>query len=54
MFTGRGAQYQNNPNAANIPATLYELDRAARSIRELSNLVDRKPSSIIFGKGKNE
>lgn len=54
MFTGRGARYQNNPNAADIPATLYELSRAARSIRELSGLVDRQPSSLIFGRGKNE
>lgn len=50
---GSGAQNQNQPNTAGVPDTLYELARAARSLRELADYLDRHPEALLTGKGKN-
>lgn len=43
----------NQPNTAGLPDTLYELARAARSLRELADYLDRHPEALLTGKGKN-
>ena len=48
-----GAPGQNQPNTAGLPDTLYELARAARSLRELADYLDRHPEALLTGKGKN-
>jgi paraquat-inducible protein B len=48
-----GAAGQNQPNTAGLPDTLYELARAARSLRELADYLDRHPEALLTGKGKN-
>lgn len=39
------------PESADVPQTLYELTRAARSLRELSDFLDRHPEALIEGRG---
>lgn len=46
-----GAQTSNAPESAGVPGTLYELSRAARSLRELSDYLDRHPEALLQGKG---
>jgi paraquat-inducible protein B len=41
----------NQPRTASVPATLYEVRRAARSIRELADAIDRNPQSLLTGRG---
>lgn len=48
-----GSGGQNQPNTAGLPDTLYELARAARSLRQLSDYLDRHPEALLMGKGKN-
>ena len=48
-----GSGPQNQANAAGLPDTLYELERAARSLRELADYLDRHPEALLMGKGKN-
>ena len=44
-----------NPAQADaLPETLYELTRAARSLRELANYLDRHPESLIAGRSGSE
>ena len=37
-----------------LPQTLYEVTRAARALRDLSDYLDRHPSSLITGRAANE
>jgi paraquat-inducible protein B len=46
-----GAQAIEAPGSAGLPSTLYELKRAARSLRELSDYLDRHPEALLRGKG---
>ena len=50
---GSGAQSQNAVQTAGIPDTLYELSRAARSLRELSDYLDRHPEALLQGKRRS-
>jgi paraquat-inducible protein B len=50
---GSGPQGQNGLQTAGIPETLYELSRAARSLRELSDYLDRHPEALLHGKARN-
>jgi paraquat-inducible protein B len=45
-----GGQSGSGPEQANMPRALYELTRAARSLRELADLLARQPDSLVFGK----
>ncbi len=45
-----GARYQNRANTEGLPETLYELGRAAKSLRELANYLDRHPEALIRGR----
>jgi paraquat-inducible protein B len=52
----QGVVRQNNlaataPGTAGLGGTLYELSRAARSLRELADYLDRHPEALIRGKG---
>ena len=47
---GSGGAAQNSVQSAGVPATLYELARAARSLRELSDYLDRHPEALLQGK----
>jgi paraquat-inducible protein B len=50
---GNAGTAQNSVQTAGLPATLYELTRAARSLRELSDYLDRHPEALLQGKGKS-
>jgi paraquat-inducible protein B len=41
----------SQPNTAALGNTLYELTRAARSVRELADYLDRHPEALLHGKG---
>lgn len=41
----------NGPESTTVPRAMYELTRAARSLRELSNYLQGHPNSVIFGRG---
>lgn len=41
-----------NPESATLPRALYELTRAAESLRALVDYLSRHPNSVIFGKGR--
>jgi paraquat-inducible protein B len=51
---GGGTQASEAPGSAGLPSTLYELKRAARSLRELSDYLDRHPEALLRGKGNGE
>ncbi|MGH7105066.1 MAG: intermembrane transport protein PqiB [Acetobacteraceae bacterium] len=40
------------PGSTTLPHALYELTRAAQSLRELSNYLEGHPNSVIFGRGR--
>jgi paraquat-inducible protein B len=42
---------QNKPETTGIGNALYELTRAARSLRELADYLDRHPEALLRGKG---
>ncbi|MDD2859606.1 MAG: MlaD family protein [Acidiphilium sp.] len=42
----------NAPESESLPRALYELTRAARSLRELTDYLSGHPNAIIFGKGR--
>lgn len=42
----------SNPEAGSLPRAIYELTRAARSLRELTDYLGSHPNSIVFGKGR--
>ncbi|MGH7915502.1 MAG: intermembrane transport protein PqiB [Candidatus Binataceae bacterium] len=44
----------NQPQSAGVPEALYELTRAARSLRELSDFLDRHPEALIEGRGVHQ
>ena len=41
-----------NPESGTLPHALYELTRAARSLRELTDYLNEHPNSLLFGKGR--
>jgi paraquat-inducible protein B len=41
------------PGTAGIGDSLYELSRAARSLRELADYLDRHPEALLKGKGQS-
>lgn len=53
VMTGNGAN-PNSVQTAALPETLYELTRAARSLRELADYLDRHPEALIEGKSRND
>jgi paraquat-inducible protein B len=42
---------RNTPGQGNIGETLYEVSKAARSLRELADYLDRNPSALLKGRG---
>jgi paraquat-inducible protein B len=42
----------SNPESGSLPQAIYELTRAARSLRELTDYLGSHPNSILFGKGR--
>ncbi|MBW4025180.1 MAG: MCE family protein [Proteobacteria bacterium] len=46
-----GSSSLSSPEAAGLPGTLYEVTRAARSLRELTDFLDRHPGALITGRG---
>jgi paraquat-inducible protein B len=44
---------RNQPGTTGIANAMYELSRAARSLRELADYLDRHPEALIRGKGNN-
>lgn len=40
------------PESASLPRALYELTRAARSLRELTDYLSGHPNAVILGKGR--
>ena len=42
------------PEQTGLPHALYELTQAARSLRELADLLDRQPNALVFGKGEHQ
>jgi paraquat-inducible protein B len=44
----------SGPETAGLPHTLYELEQAARSLRELADYLDQHPEALLKGKGKNQ
>ena len=44
----------NATQTAALPGTLYELSRAARSLRELADFLDQHPEALIAGRSRNE
>jgi len=53
ILSSRGA-VPNGPDSADLPQTLYEITRAARALREIADLLDRQPSSVLTGRQANE
>jgi paraquat-inducible protein B len=43
---------QNQPGTASLGDTFYELSRAARSLRELADYLDRHPEALIRGRSE--
>ncbi len=44
----------SGPGTADLPQTLYEITRAARALREVADLLDRQPSSVLTGRQAHE
>ncbi len=49
LLRGQGA-VSNKPESATLPHTLYELSRAAQSLRALADYLNSHPNALIFGK----
>lgn len=50
-LVSNNAYAPSSPETANLGRTLYELSRAARSLRELANYLDRHPAALLHGRG---
>ncbi|HEY8289927.1 MAG TPA: MlaD family protein [Acetobacteraceae bacterium] len=48
---GSEGEVGDQPQTSSLPATLYEVRRAARSIRELADMIDRNPQALLTGRG---
>jgi paraquat-inducible protein B len=46
--------YLGGPDSAGLPSTLYELRRAARSLRQLADFLDQHPGALISGRSANQ
>jgi paraquat-inducible protein B len=44
----------SQPESADVPQALYEITRAARSLRELSDFLDQHPEALIEGRGLHQ
>jgi paraquat-inducible protein B len=44
----------SQPETAEVPQALYEVSRAARSLRELSDFLDRHPNALILGRSAHQ
>lgn len=51
LLSGQGA---NGLEQAGMPQALYELTRAARSLRELADLLDRHPEALVLGRSARQ
>jgi len=49
-----GSAVSNQPYTADVPQALYEMTAAARSLRELSDFIDRHPEALIRGRGDSQ
>jgi paraquat-inducible protein B len=49
-----GSTIPNQTYTADVPQALYEMTEAARSLRELSNFIDRHPEALIRGRGDHQ
>lgn len=47
---GQQGEVNDQPDTSTVPATLYEVRRAARSIRELADMINRNPQALLTGK----
>jgi paraquat-inducible protein B len=45
---------EQTPESADMPHALYEITRAARSLRELSDYLDQHPEALIEGRGLHQ
>ena len=50
LIAGNG-MVRNQPDTTSMGNALYELSRAARSLRELADYLDRHPEALVKGKG---
>jgi paraquat-inducible protein B len=53
LETTAGSYGKESPLYQNLSQTLDELDQTLRSLRTLTNTIERKPNSLIFGKPGN-
>jgi paraquat-inducible protein B len=53
LETTAGSYGKDSPLYQNLSQTLDELDQTLRSLRTLTNTLERKPNSLIFGKPGN-
>ncbi len=51
LLASQGAA-NTSPSSGSLPQAIYELTRAARSLRELTDYLSGHPNSIVFGKGR--
>jgi paraquat-inducible protein B len=42
----------DSPTQADLRSALEQFTRAARSLQDLADTLERRPESVIFGKGK--
>ncbi|PPQ30152.1 PqiB family protein [Rhodopila globiformis] len=50
-IVGNSALASTEPGNGSLGGTLYELNRAARSLRELADYLDRHPAALLHGRG---
>jgi paraquat-inducible protein B len=50
QLIGSGQEVGNQPQTSSLPATLFEVRRAAQSIRELADTLDRNPQALLTGR----
>jgi paraquat-inducible protein B len=50
LVGGDGGVVGGGAEQSDLPHALYELTRAARSLRELADLLQRQPDAVVFGK----
>jgi paraquat-inducible protein B len=50
QLVGPNEEVGNQPQTSSVPATLYEVRQAARSIRELADTLDRNPQALLTGR----
>ena len=53
LLSARGVA-ASTPGSTGLPETLYEIKDAARAVRELADLLNRHPTSLILGRGSGQ